>query len=353
MQRIFRATIALTFVTLAFAGCDRDEAQPERADSIEPPPIRERVEGEVRDDGAGEPAADVAVRGWPSGWMVTEEDALVPVVDEVGRDLATARSAFQDGERDRSAEALNRAADRLANTEIRAEGAAAVEQAVRDLRDLGQELASGTDTTLARFDRVANQAYRADLDHAWVNVHDEGVAVFMARPDEHLVAARRAIKDGSPDAVVDQLKRAIALYRLEEVRIAPSERASAIEDRLHELDLYTDRVGREEGSLDGLDRRISEIEGAFAQHYVGRARQDLDADRNLDAGRALLALAVHLHRQDTACGSEPDANAGLSASVEQAGTAMIEERETPDVRATLDRVDAVLTERDPQRADTN
>ncbi|MGE0791042.1 MAG: hypothetical protein AB7S26_35550 [Sandaracinaceae bacterium] len=297
MKNIARIAIPILLIT-SLAGCHREvPTVAHRADMLDHHGVREHVRGEARRDGKGESAADVAVRGWPDGWMITEDDSYIPVVDEMGRDLAAARADLRAGHRAEASHAVRRAADRLERTGPREGASPRVAQAVAQLRWMADDLATNRELDVARFDRLATDAYKADLDHAWVEVHDEGVTVFLERPGEHLAAARLALKEHHPEAAVDQLKRALALYRVEIGRVARSGDATTLNDRFDALDRYTTSVGRQEGEDAILEARIAGLETAFAEHYVHRARIDLEAHRDRDAGHALLALALHLDRQ--------------------------------------------------------
>ncbi len=348
-----RAAMAAATITL-LAACGQPRQLAARGDALDPHPTRERVRGDRRDDGAGESAADVAVRGWPTGWMVTEDDELLPVVDDVGRALSDARRQLIDGATGRAARSVRRAAAAL---DAQAQATSAI-PGVADERPLGEEiehdalvearaalhrladrLGRGHAPSVAELDAITTRAYRADLEHAWVGVHDEGVTVFMARPDRHLDAARRDLRAGARASAVDQLKRAIALYRVELGRVAASGDANAIADRLDALDRYAAEL-TSRGTVEDLDARVARLEEELAEHYVHRARADLDKGRPRDAGHAARALSVHLARIDAATDAHDDV---LVASLDAIGRALASGGgEDRPVSATLDQAQARL-----------
>lgn len=362
-MRIDDTRVALALCAgLMAAACHGREHQPHREDAIRPRPEPERVRMEPREDGRGEPAADLAARGWPDGWMITVDEALLPVVDDVGRELSVARLALVEHRRKDAAAAVDRAANALAGedpdearrdgadpavNEAVTEGAAyEIQTAVSRLRRLSRRLHGAERTSLAHFDRVATEAYQADLDYAWVDVSDEELSVFVSRPDEHLAAGRRLMRHERPDAAVRELKRAVALFRLELARIAPGDEANTIEGHLEQLDRYITTIGIAEGSLDGLEERIEPLESAFAEHYVHRARSDWEHGRRRDTGHAMIGLAAHLRRLEPEAATLRQEYEALVGTLEDEGRELARNHEPSSVTATLDRAEDRVMEAD-------
>ncbi|MCA9608295.1 MAG: hypothetical protein KC619_21950 [Myxococcales bacterium] len=346
MEIVHQAALALVCATALGACSHASQARPKLAtQATAEHPVRERTLGEARRDGRGEPAADVAVQGWPSGWMVAEDDTWIPVVDAMGRDLEHARTALRGDHADQAAADVHRAANRLAEANVENEATPRAEETVRQLRALGDRLERGEPTTIAQFDRVATAAYAADLEGGWIDVRDEDVAVILNRPDEHIDAARRSLKDEAGEAAEHQIRQAVALYRVELRRVATRGDTALLRQRIDALEHYASRARRGQATLTGLNEHIASVEATFAEHYAHRARMDYDEARERDAGHAMRALAVHLRRETAAAEPEtPHAEDSLATTLETNGRALAEGQTASSVIATLDRAQARASE---------
>lgn len=281
---------------------------------------------------AATPAAAAAA---PTEWIRYDDISVTPVVDDVSRALAKARTALAAHEPTKAADALHAAASALQAQAARAaqgdrRQAAADAQAARDVQARMAALAGQLDDTAAQvragrlgstaeLDRTLGKAQRADLERRWMLTDTETWYPLSAEPQRHFTAAladftRRQYRDAA-----EQVRQAAAYMRLEAAR-AHGDAKKALDSAEARLDSTAAALDR--GAVHGdreLTTAFARANHALALAHRARAAASWTRQAYDQTGYELKAAAQDL--ENAAAWSGTQAHAAASAAAADARAA--------------------------------
>ena len=254
-------------------------------------------------------AARIAAKR-PGGWIVYEDATYTPVLDEVTRALADARSALTRKDYPAAAKAMNAAGAALATQAERAaqldrQRAAADLKLARDTRTRLAALVTRLDSTAtliaagkipstAALDDTLNKASRADLEQRWLVSDVTMWYPVVGETHWHLRQAMDAYLRKDFKAAATEARKAAGYVRLEVARATGASRDDLIaEDR--ELARLAARLDKSAvRTPEDLARSFARVEHALALAHRSRAAEAWVRKAYDSAGYELEAAARNL-----------------------------------------------------------
>lgn len=187
-------------------------------------------EGEDTEFQAQSDEEEVAT-AWPEGWMVVHQEEWIPVLDDLGRRLHSARRSLSNGDRTAAAADVRSG---LVYLEAQVSDAnerdqAALARAIATLRAVMDRLSSEEEVTLEQLDIAFANAYRSDLEREALVVQTGSAVPYLERPEAHLNLAIERFLANDDVAAAREVDRASAFLRLEGNRLDLAQRALLIE----------------------------------------------------------------------------------------------------------------------------
>lgn len=174
---------------------------------------------------------DSSDSAWPEGWLVVQHEEWIPVLDELGRSLHSARGVFQNGDRTAAISEIQRGIVFL-ETQTSAASArdrASIESAISTLRTLKARLSSGDDVSLEQLDIAFVNAYRSDMAREALVVQTGSAVPYLDRPEAHLKQAVVRFQSYRAEEAANEIDKAAAYLHLEANRLDLLERAQLVE----------------------------------------------------------------------------------------------------------------------------
>lgn len=266
----------------------------------------------------------------PTDWIRYEDRTYTPVVDDVSRHLAAARTALASHDNGKAADSMHAAARSL---EAQADRAAALDRqhAAADVRVARQsharmvmlaerldavaaQIRAGKVPTTARLDKVLGKAQRADLERRW-RVTDVTTWYSVAgEPQRHFGAAIEAYARKDYQAAASEVRKAAGYVRLESARAVGSAgieldaAAAALEKTAGSLDKGAVRTGKD------LDRVFAKADHALALAHRAEAAQSWARKSYDQTGYELKAAAQGIEGAAAWSGADVRAAAAAGAA---------------------------------------
>lgn len=271
-------------------------------------------------------AAPLALRS-PSDWIEYDDLSVTPVVDDLSRQLAAARSALAAKDRTKAAESLRAAARDLAGqadraaaqdhrraaAELKAAKAVHARMAAlaRQLDGAAAGVEAGRVTSTAELDKTLGPAQRADLDRRWLLSDVSAWYPLSDEPHRHFGAALEAYLKHDDRAAAAQVRQAAAHLRLEAARASGDTRRL-----LERADTRLDALAAGLGSATRPTERA--LVGSFEQadHALALSHRAHAADAwaRHDAREAGYALKAGARAAENAAGwAGAEAKASIAA----------------------------------------
>ncbi len=275
------------------------------------------------------PAAPAVAGAAPADWIQYDDLSLTPVVDDVSRALAAARTALAAKDNARAAESLQAAARALhaqaeqAAKADKAQAATDAKQAhdvqarmaalVQQIDHTADQVRAGKIHDTAGLDRTLTRAQRADLDRRWVLTDVQSWYPFTQEPQRHFTAALAEFAKKDYQTAALNVRQASALLRLEGTRAHGAAR-NALQGAEAQLDRTATALGRGKVKTEReLTTAFARADHALALAYHDKAAESLEHKAYHDAGYELKAAAQGLENAATWSGDEARSAAGSAA----------------------------------------
>lgn len=269
--------------------------------------------------------APIATRS-PAEWIQFDDLTVTPVVDEVSRHLAAARTALAHKDNAKAAQAMHAAARAL---KAQATEAAQLDSqraaAEKDVRAGLTALARKLDTTaaqikahqvnsIAALDKTIGKAQRAELERRWLLTDVTTWYPVAAEPQRHFGAAIEAYAKRDYKAAAAEVRKGAAFVRLEAAR--------AVGDGRKELDAADADLERAAAALDkgtlaarhDLEKTFASADHALALAHRTRAAESWAHRSYGQVGYELEAAAHGLENGAAWVGSEAKAAATVASA---------------------------------------
>ncbi len=183
---------------------------------------------------AAAPAAQPTATRTPTEWIAYDDMTMTPVLDDVSRQIALARTALAASDKDTAAtamhsaaQALSKQADRAAATErqlaaadmtLTRESRERMKALVSKLDDTAAQIKAGKINSTAALDRTLDKAARTDLERRWLVSDVDTWYPVSGEPQRHFAAAVEDYAHKDFRAAADEMRKASAYLRLETAR---------------------------------------------------------------------------------------------------------------------------------------
>jgi len=275
------------------------------------------------------PAAAAGASAAPSDWIQYDDLSLTPVVDDVSRALAAARTALAAKDNAKAAESLQAAARALhaqAEQAAKADKAQAATDAseardvqarmaalVKQIDHTADQVRAGKIHDTSGLDRTLTRAQRADLDRRWVLTDVESWYPLTQEPQRHFTAALAEFAKKDYQSAALDVRQASALLRLEATR-AHGDARKALQGAEAQLDKTATALSRGKVKTErDLTTVFARADHALALAYHAKATESLAHKAYHDAGYELKAAAQGLENAATWSGDEARGAAGSAA----------------------------------------
>lgn len=266
----------------------------------------------------------------PGEWIEYDDLTVTPVVDDVSRDLAAARSALANKDNARAAASLQAAAralqahaDRIVKLDRQLAAAdlmdakaahAKIAAAVRRIDAAAAQVKAGKVATVAALDKAIGKAQRANLESRWLVADAATWYPVSGEPQRHFGAAIEAYAKKDYRAAAAEVRKAAAYVRLEAAR--------ATGDAKQDLDqagaaLNKVAAALDKGELkakDELNKTFAATSHALALAHRARAARLWARKAYDEAGYELKAAAAALDSAGAWVGAESKAAAASAAA---------------------------------------
>jgi hypothetical protein len=248
-------------------------------------------------EGERAPAEALDAKPWPEQWVVVEEERWVPVLVDLDRHLAAARTAFVKGDRKGAKAALDAGAAWLQKekNEAREKRVGEYNKAISELMSLAMRVEKGDKITLAEFDKGLGKTYPEDLEGLWSVQQVAAVYNFMEQPSPHFVRARELLgkKDGARAAY--EVRRGADWLALVAVDSGKGEDRDRLQKAVANLrrvasDMENGRIA----SPNELNKALAEADRSYAIYYLHWAERAQRERMYEELAAPLKALAARL-----------------------------------------------------------
>ncbi len=256
----------------------------------------------------------------PTDWIEYDDVTYTPVLDDVSKALADARTALTKKDNAAAAQSMQAAARALEAQDKRVEKidqqrAAADLKLARDTHARMQALTKKLDATAvqikaghvlttAALDKTLNKAARADLERRWLVTDVAGWYPVADEPQRHFGAAAEAFAKKDYKAAATEVRKAASYLRLESARATGDAKKgldaadSELEKTARELDKGAIKSQKE------LDQRFANADHALALAHRVKAAESWARKDYETAGYELKAAAHGLESGAVWAGDE-------------------------------------------------
>ncbi|MCB0209537.1 MAG: hypothetical protein KDJ52_09415 [Anaerolineae bacterium] len=240
----------------------------------------------------------------------TEEDIWVPVMDEFGQELLTARNEFLDGNSKASATAMQQAAQFLQQEELgpdsTPEDVDARLEAADQLVKLADEVEQGQVTDIAQLNPAFIKAYQVNIDHRLASLPANERLALIDQATGHFHNAVEAYTQDENDVAAVEIRKGVAYLRLDQA-LSNESAQEALQTPIDQLNSLADEAAQGNISLTELEKGIADSQSGLATAYQQQAAERLTEDNNA-SGYALKASLHNLKEALALSGQEVEAD---------------------------------------------
>ncbi len=248
-------------------------------------------------------------------WLIIRDTTYIPVVDDVSRKLAAARTAFLAKDAKAAATDLREAVNLLASRQAKASAAdrKALTRARSGLSGLAAALEAGKVKSAQQFDAAYAKAMRADVVLRSAVVDESVWVALTPEPERHFSAAAEAFANQEYERAAEEIRKGEALVELESTRTTKAGR-NALGAAATELRKLAASV--EKGSI--KDGKVLTAVFARADHALALAHRESAAaswaqKQTKRAGTELKAAALDTEHAAAWVGGKVQAGAAAAA----------------------------------------
>lgn len=242
-------------------------------------------------------------------WLIAEREFWLPVVDQLGQHLMTARLNYMNKDNTGAAREIRAGAEFLQQEEQgpgTSADMAARATAAKELTQLADQVEQGKMASVDGLDKIFAQAYRVDIEHRLVHLTFEDIYPLTEKPAQHFRQAAEAFKAKDNATAAAEINKALAFLKIEAAAAHGQAKAvlQATIDRLETL--ATETAAGNVLAQAELDQAFSRAEHALAYHHRLRAEEAMAKDETKEAGYELKAALHHLEQALTQAGDKPE-----------------------------------------------
>lgn len=281
---------SIVLCTMTATACSREliveTAQPEQQGGLElttPAPPAQT---------AAEPSAAPV---WPDGWLFISDQEWLPVLDETGKYLLSAREYFASGDSAGAASQTRDAVGAIRRQEppCDARERASLEQEAQKLEQLAMRLELRQDVSAAELTTTIAAAYRNTAMVTWLHLDDETWHATLQKPQRHFERALALLSKRSGSDAADEIRRGAGYLRLAPAG-ARADELRTLEQQVAKLTWLAQRADLDDLSAAELHTTLVGVDAAHAASYLQQAEREYEAKQAAKASRTLRQAAARL-----------------------------------------------------------
>ena len=243
----------------------------------------------------------------PDGWVVTDSETFIPIVDKLGEHLAQARQSYIKGDNENAAVAMREGSAFLKQEtpNVNKASQAALTKASDELMKNASLVESGRISSVKDLDKVFARAYQADTEQLWVVANEEDWIPIVEMPQQHWQQAKKDFLHKHNQAAATEIHKGIAFLNLEANRTTNQSIKSNLSNTVQNLEQLADNVKAGKVSdVKMLDRAFARGQLAMGQFYDSQAKNSESQGELVAAGSELIAAFHHLQAANTWLGKD-------------------------------------------------
>ena len=241
-------------------------------------------------------------RKMADGWVVVDEQTIIPVVDRLGEKLSQARQAYLKGDNNAAAIAMREGSTFLVrempNTSSKARGN--LEKASDELMAKASIVQTGGIDSVKELDRIFVKAYQADVQHRWLFVDESEWIPVIKMPQQHFLTAKQDFLRKDNRAAAIQIRKGAEFLKLESNRTRDSDLKLNMLGAAHDLEQLAEEVKQGKVSdVDKLDRSFARAQLAMGEFLTSKAQESESRGQLEIAGKELISAFEQVKAANT------------------------------------------------------
>jgi hypothetical protein len=301
-EKPLRTSLALA--ALLSAACDKNKEPAQ--EQAQPTPAATNSGPSATAESASEPATPKATI-WPDGYLVISEQEWIPVLDETGEKLQTARKDFVGGNQSKAASELRAAVSTIRDHEKKRKDLdkQELESSAKQLEGLAAQLEQHKAVTQEELDKVLTHAYSADAAISWLYLEEESWRPTFERPREHFARALDLLDKHDNAAAAAEIRRGTGFFQLAARNARQDDRALLTAD-IGRLNQAATRADQGKLTPPELKETLAQVDAAYAASYLHQAEERHQAKQDREASRELHEAAARMRARLQWLGKEAE-----------------------------------------------
>jgi len=228
--------------------------------------------------------------------MVIHGDQYVPIVDELGRNFASARESFLQMDFETAAQETRKAAE-LLDAELKRASAkerVRLEASIRDLNQLAAQLDRQRVESLSQIDAVFGEAHQADMERNWISVGVRSWSPMAQAPSVYFHLAKEDLVRRNFDAAATSIRKAAGLLRLEATRTGLEGNSKLVGSSQALSKLAAEIEKGSSTDVRALSSAFAAAQYALADSHWRKAARDWNLKEPKETGYELEAAVLNL-----------------------------------------------------------
>ena len=224
----------------------------------------------------------------PDGWLVTDNQIFIPIVDRLGKKLSLAREAYLKGNNNAAAIAMREGSaflvQEMPNTSKEAQ--ANLKQASDELMAKASIVQMGEIDSVKELDRLFVKAYQADVQHRWLFVDESEWIPVVQMPQQHFLTAKQDFRRQDYSTAATHIRKGAEFLKLESNRTRDSDLKLTMLGAASDLEQLADEIKQ------GKVNDVNQLERSFAHAQLAMG-EFLSSKAQESESRGQLETAAH------------------------------------------------------------
>ncbi|MGL5834710.1 MAG: hypothetical protein ACRC1Z_15965 [Waterburya sp.] len=238
----------------------------------------------------------------PDGWVIADQETLIPVVDKLGEHLRQARQDYLKGDNVAAALAMRKGSTFLKQELPQADSKdkTALNKASEDLIKNASLVEGDEIDSVKKLDQIFATAYQADIEHLWVVADEQEWTPIIEMPQQHWQAAQKDYLAQDNQAAAREVRKGAVFLNLEANRTTEQNIKSNLLNSAENLEQLAKNI--KEGKVSGveiLNQAFAKGQLAMGQFYESQAKNSESQGKLTTAGREIIGAFHHLQAANT------------------------------------------------------
>ena len=233
----------------------------------------------------------------PDGWVVSDSETFIPVVDQLSYNLSQARQSYIKGDNEAAAMAMREGSNFLKQEipNVPKKNQPALQKASDDLMKNASLVQMGEIDSVKDLDKIFTEAYNADAEQLWIVAEEQDWIPIVERPQQHWQAAKVDFLNKDNNAAAKEIHKGIAFLNLEANRTTDESIKSNLSNTVQNLEqLANDVKAGKVTDVEQLNQAFAQGQIAMGQFFESQAKESEAKGELFTAGNELIGAYYHL-----------------------------------------------------------